>query len=409
MALEFRETVRVAFGALVATPLRSLLTSLGIIIGVLAVVGMSSLIQGLRVYVQQQLSDVGSETFYVQARPSMEVQVGGHSNARDWRDLELSDRDAIESDVPSAAFVSAYSTQFGIEVRYGGEKTNPNVLLYGADGFLPRIQGLDLESGRFLSQLDDQQRRQVVILGQDLVDKFFSRIDPLGQEVRLDGRRFRVVGILASQGEFAGFSQDNLVMIPVSTFRKYWGRRSELAFAVQALPGHQEQAIDETTALLRRRRGLGPGDENDFEIVTAAGIQESMDTIIAGISLVMVGIASISLLVGGIGIMNIMLVSVTERTKEIGTRKAVGARRGDIVIQFLVEAVVLSMAGGMIGAGLGTGLGLLIGAVTPLPAAVPFWALIIAFVTCVGIGVVFGVYPAIKASRLDPVEALRYE
>jgi putative ABC transport system permease protein len=134
-----------------------------------------------------------------------------------------------------------------------------------------------------------------------------------------------------------------------------------------------------------------------------------MDTIIAGISLVMVGIASISLLVGGIGIMNIMLVSVTERTKEIGTRKAVGARRGDIVIQFLVEAVVLSVAGGMIGAGLGTGLGLLIGAVTPLPAAVPFWALIIAFVTCVGIGVVFGVYPAIKASRLDPVEALRYE
>jgi putative ABC transport system permease protein len=409
MAVEFRETTRVAWDALVANPLRSLLTSLGIIIGVLAVVGMSSLIQGLSDYVQDELSEVGSEAFYVQARPSVEVRVGGHSNTRDWRDLELDDREAIERNVSSVAFVSAYSTQFGAEIRYGTEKTNPNVLLYGADGDLPRIQGLDLESGRFLSQIDDAQRRQVVILGQDLVERFFSRIDPLGQEVRIDGRRFRVVGILASQGEFLGFSQDNLVMIPVSTFRKYWGRRSELALAVQARPGRSQEAIDETTALLRRRRGLRPIDPNDFEIVTAASIQETMDTLITGISVVMLGIASISLLVGGIGIMNIMLVSVTERTREIGIRKAVGARRGDIVVQFLIEAVVLSGVGGLIGAALGTGLGLLVGAVTPLPASLPLWALVTAFSVCAGIGVVFGVYPAVKASRLDPVDALRYE
>ncbi len=409
MAVEFRETTRVAWDALVANPLRSLLTSLGIIIGVLAVVGMSSLIQGLSDYVQDELSEVGSEAFYIQARPSVEVRVGGHSNTRDWRDLELDDREAIERNVSSVAFVSAYSTQFGAEIRYGTEKTNPNVLLYGADGDLPRIQGLDLESGRFLSQIDDAQRRQVVILGQDLVERFFSRIDPLGQEVRIDGRRFRVVGILASQGEFLGFSQDNLVMIPVSTFRKYWGRRSELALAVQARPGRSQEAIDETTALLRRRRGLRPIDPNDFEIVTAASIQETMDTLITGISVVMLGIASISLLVGGIGIMNIMLVSVTERTREIGVRKAVGARRGDIVVQFLIEAVVLSGVGGLIGAALGTGLGLLVGAVTPLPASLPLWALVTAFSVCAGIGVVFGVYPAVKASRLDPVDALRYE
>ncbi len=409
MAVEFRETTRVAWDALVANPLRSLLTSLGIIIGVLAVVGMSSLIQGLSDYVQDELSEVGSEAFYVQARPSVEVRVGGHSNTRDWRDLELDDREAIERNVSSVAFVSAYSTQFGAEIRYGTEKTNPNVLLYGADGDLPRIQGLDLESGRFLSQIDDAQRRQVVILGQDLVERFFSRIDPLGQEVRIDGRRFRVVGILASQGEFLGFSQDNLVMIPVSTFRKYWGRRSELALAVQARPGRSQEAIDETTALLRRRRGLRPIDPNDFEIVTAASIQETMDTLITGISVVMLGIASISLLVGGIGIMNIMLVSVTERTREIGVRKAVGARRGDIIVQFLIEAVVLSGIGGLIGAALGTGLGLLVGAVTPLPASLPLWALVTAFSVCAGIGVVFGVYPAVKASRLDPVDALRYE
>jgi putative ABC transport system permease protein len=409
MAVEFRETTRVAWDALVANPLRSLLTSLGIIIGVLAVVGMSSLIQGLSDYVQDELSEVGSEAFYIQARPSVEVRVGGHSNTRDWRDLELDDREAIERNVSSVAFVSAYSTQFGAEIRYGTEKTNPNVLLYGADGDLPRIQGLDLESGRFLSQIDDAQRRQVVILGQDLVERFFSRIDPLGQEVRIDGRRFRVVGILASQGEFLGFSQDNLVMIPVSTFRKYWGRRSELALAVQARPGRSQEAIDETTALLRRRRGLRPIDPNDFEIVTAASIQETMDTLITGISVVMLGIASISLLVGGIGIMNIMLVSVTERTREIGVRKAVGARRGDIVVQFLIEAVVLSGVGGLIGAALGTGLGLMVGAVTPLPASLPLWALVTAFSVCAGIGVVFGVYPAVKASRLDPVDALRYE
>ena len=409
MAVELRETSRVALSAIFAAPLRSLLTSLGIIIGVVAVVGMSSLIQGLRQYVEEQFSDVGSETFWVQARPGMEVQVGGHTNTRDWPDLTMADKDAVVEHVSSVEFASAYSQHFGVTVRYEGEKTNPNVFLYGTDENLPRIQGLGLDAGRYLTPLDEANRRQVVILGADLVEKFFTTIDPVGRDIRIDGRRFTVVGVLERQGEFLGFRQDNIVMIPVSTFRKYWGRRSEVAFALQARQGQIQEAIDETTALLRVRRDVSPGEPNNFEIMTAASIQDTVNTLIFGISLVMVGIASISLLVGGIGIMNIMLVSVTERTREIGVRKATGARRRDIVVQFLFEAVVLSVVGGITGALIGVGLGLLVGVATPLPAALPMWALVLAFGVCAGIGIVFGVYPAVKASRLDPVEALRYE
>lgn len=409
MPIGVKETVRLAVNSLIANPLRTMLTSLGIIIGVLAVVGMSSLIEGLNKYVTAELSEIGSETFYIQSNPSVEIRVGGHSNRQEWEDLTLEDKRALEANSPSILFVSAYSTLFGVEVRFGGEKTNPNVLLYGADQYLPRVQGLGLDAGRFLAPIDDSNRRNVAILGVDVVETLFPNVDPLGREIRIDSHRYRVIGILERQGEFLGFSQDNVVIIPVSSFRKYWGRRSELQMAVMARTGRMQEAIDESIAVLRVRREVPPGEPNDFEIVTADAIQETMDSLIIGISLVMVGIASISLLVGGIGIMNIMLVSVTERTREIGIRKATGARKGDITRQFLVEAIVLSSIGGAVGTLLGVGLGLLTGAVTPLPAAVPIWALVAAILVCGGIGIVFGVYPAMRAARLDPVEALRYE
>ncbi|MFC1500392.1 ABC transporter permease [Candidatus Zixiibacteriota bacterium] len=409
MSVSIQETGRVAMSSLFTNPLRTLLTSLGIIIGVGAVVGMSSMIEGLDQFFTEQLSDLGSETFYVQARPSVQIQVGGHSNETDWDDLTIDDMTAIERNADSVEMVSGSSTHFGVEIRYGSEKSNPNVILYGGDEYLPRIQGLGLDAGRFFGPLDNSNRRNVVILGADIVERFFPTVDPIGREIRIDSHRFLVIGMLEQQGEFLGFSQDNIVFIPLTTFRKYWGRRSEVQIAIMARPGHLQNAVDETVSILRQRRGVRPGEPNDFEIQTSDSLRDMMNSLILGISLVMVGIASISLLVGGIGIMNIMLVSVTERTKEIGVRKAVGARRRDIVIQFLVEAVVLSGVGGTIGAAIGVGIGLLVGLVTPLPAAVPIGMLVLALFVCGGIGIGFGVYPAMKAARLDPVDALRYE
>jgi putative ABC transport system permease protein len=295
-------------------------------------------------------------------------------------------------------------------VRYKREKTNPDVFLLGTDENWAATNAFFVENGRFLTPVDLQYRRPVCTLGLTIVEKLFPFEDPLDKEVLIDGNRFTVVGIMEEKGTFFGQNRDNLAFIPISTFEKLYGEKRSLQIGIKArTPEILEEAMDEVIGILRVERGVPPGAPNDFEIMTRDSLMDSWRNLTSIVFAAALGICLISLLVGGIGVMNIMLVSVTERTREIGLRKAVGARRRDILLQFIAEAVVICEIGGLIGVLIGLGVGKLIGAVTSLPVAVPIWSIIVGLGFVSIVGLFFGIYPAAKAARLRPIDALGYE
>jgi putative ABC transport system permease protein len=269
----------------------------------------------------------------------------------------------------------------------------------------------DLKDGRIYTRIDDLHRTDVAVIGADVVQRLFEGEDPIGKELQVDGHSFEVVGTLSKRKAFLGDNgNDRIVMIPYFTYRKLYPKAKENFIAALAFPGKMDQAKDEITGLLRRLRNDKPSDPNSFGIASAQSIVTQFRDIMGMIVLVTVVISSIGLLVGGIGVMNIMLVSVTERTREIGVRKAIGARRSDITWQFLLEAMTLTGAGGVAGVTAGYLLSFLIRALFPaLPSTVPIWAVVMGFAASVSIGLFFGIWPAVKASRLDPIMALRHE
>jgi ABC-type antimicrobial peptide transport system permease subunit len=269
----------------------------------------------------------------------------------------------------------------------------------------------DLKDGRLYTDVDNVHRRDVAVLGADVVKRFFQNEDPIGKTVIVDGHAYEVIGTLNKLKQFLGDNgNDRNIYVPYFTFRKYYPDAKENFITAVAFPGRVDQAKDEVTSLLRRRRNVKWSDPNNFGISTADAIIKQFRDIMGTVVLVTVLISSIGLMVGGIGVMNIMLVSVTERTREIGVRKAIGARRSDITWQFLLEAMTLTGAGGILGILAGYTLSLLIRTLVPsLPSAVPLWSAIAGFIVSVSIGLFFGLWPAVKASRLDPIVALRYE
>jgi putative ABC transport system permease protein len=269
---------------------------------------------------------------------------------------------------------------------------------------------LTVASGRFLTDAEDLDAREVAVIGPDISDAVFSGQEPVGQELRMKGRPFLVVGVLQRRGSLMGQSMDSLMLIPARTFLRIYGTERARSLDVEVLArdaASYQKAQDEASAVLRRRRGLAPQDENDFEINTNESNNKTINEFSQVVSAAGFGVCLLSLLVGGIGILNIMLVSVTERTQEIGIRKALGARRRRIMIQFTTEAVMLSLVGGAIGIGLGFGVSSLVHWVANLPTHVPVWAVAVSVGMSSGVGLVFGIYPAARASRLDPVEAMR--
>jgi putative ABC transport system permease protein len=403
----FLESVRSALASIRAHRLRSFLTSLGIIIGVASVITVISLIQGLSKSVSDQFMGLGGNGLTVQPHNEFKEVMRGKMNFLRFEDVEQLRLRVDEIRDLSPVFVPGMS-----EVRFTGQSTVAQVTATTAS--YQEVNQRYARLGRFISPSDDAGARRVAVIGEKLIEDLHLPPNPVGQFILYANEWFKIVGVMEKRGEVFGMSQDSVLIIPYKTGQSIIGNNTRpqlrITVAVRDL-----SRIDATRsrmrAVMRQAHRLKPDERDDFEIESADQVAKTFDKISSTVTLVMGGVVSIALLVGGIGIMNIMLVSVKERTREIGICKAIGARSRDILLQFLIEAVTLSLLGGLIGLVIGYGLGVAIAAMIPdfPPAVVPWWAVALSVLFSGSVGVVFGVVPASQAARLDPIEALRYE
>ncbi len=408
--MDFSENFRIALRALRANNMRSILTTLGIIIGVAAVIAVVSIVQGLQFMITKELQGVGAT--YVMVLPKQEHQQGPGLVARQVR-LTWEDGQAILDQVPGVRLMTPL-VGGRVAVKFRDRQHNPD-FVFGVNQNWPEISNYTVDRGRFFARLDLDERRKVAVIGPKVVDELALGEDPIGREIYVGNLPVTVIGVMETRGVSLGTDIDDLVFIPFDTALMVFGRSAaeQVQLRMQAASADRvEQVKDEIQRVLRVRHRIPEGQPDDFDVVLQDEILETVGTILGGVTAVVGGVVGIALLVGGIGIMNIMLVSVTERTREIGVRKAVGARRQDVLAQFLIEAVTLSLVGGALGLALGYGLGVAVASALPgdWPAAhVPLWAVLVSVGFSVAVGIFFGIYPASKASRLNPIEALRYE
>ncbi len=402
------ETIRLALQALWSHKLRSLLTLLGIIIGVSSVIAVVSFVDGLNTYVAERIFNLGADVFIATKAPVVITNMDDWLKAAKRRDLTMEDFRAVEEACTACRWVGATLRRQGEAVF--GNNSLKDAFVAGWSYRMPFIYDMEIEWGRFYGPGEDDRSAMVAVVGWDIYEKLIAPRDPIGQEIRIDGGVFEVIGVIEKRGSVLGRSRDSFVMIPLNTYYKRYGGRQSVyiwgkARREEALTG----AMDQTRLVLRARRHLRYGQEDDFALET----NESFLAMWAGISsaffATMIAIASIALLVGGIVIMNMMLASVSERTHEIGIRKSLGARRRDILLQFLLESSALAFLGGLLGVVFGLGLAFGISALFGLPAAVKVWSIAGGLGVATSVGLFFGVYPANRAARLDPVDALRAE
>lgn len=409
---DVKESARMALDTIWANKLRSGLTILGVSVGVVTILFMVSIIQGLNRSFAAQLDAIGTNIIYaVKFDPSFGRQPTQEERMR--QDFTLEDAEALRNELRSIVGVSPLQRTIAETVRYK-ERQSDTPILIGATPYYEEVHSQYVDRGRFLIASDLQERTNTAVLGRDVVKALFPFEEPLGKEIKIGGRVFTVVGVMGDLGTIFGQSRDNSVFIPLTTFQKYWRDipYPMMVFTIVVRPNDRSQVkpvMDEMREILRRRRGVKADEKDSFFLSSQDSLLDIYNQLTGATYLVLTAISAVALMIGGIGVMNIMLVSVTERTKEIGIRKAVGATQKSILSQFLVEAMVLTLIGGTIGLIIGEAASLLMNRYSPLPAYVPLWAIIVGFGASALIGAVFGLYPAWKAMRLDPIDALSFE
>jgi putative ABC transport system permease protein len=401
------ESGRIALFALWANKLRTVLTLLGIVIGVGTVVAMAAVLSGLDRSMARSVASLGSGSIFL-TKFEAGIRVGG--GPREQRpDLTLDDAEAIRQGCPSVAAVCPAASTV-LRLSWAGQQTK-RISVEGAGADYVTVQDRTLASGRFFTAGEVAARTRVCVLGGDVADVLFGTIDPLGQALRIGSHRYRVCGLMAEKGSVLGNNLDEVVVVPVTALQQErgWGEVVDYIMIQPRRPELMTATLEEVESLMRRRRGLRVDDENDFGLTTQESLLQLYNNLTRAIYAVMLLVSGIALAVGGIGIMNMMLVTVRERTREIGVRRAVGARKADIMVQFLAESMTLTALGGIAGILLGALFALLISALSPLPAALPADVVALALGLAVAVGVFFGLYPAWRAALQDPIEALRYE
>jgi len=404
------ESLRMAWETLRGNMLRSLLTLLGMVIGVFSVIAAVTAVDVIDLYFAESFRGMGSNSFYIAKYPNFQMGPTDES-VRNRPNLTYDDLLMLRRRAQLAASISPDGTFANTKVVYGSEETNPNIALRGVGADWPVNNGFDVAEGRFLSEDDVRYGRPVIVLGSEIADHLFDNVQAVGKQVRVDGRRYRVIGVMEEKGSFLGSSNDDIVWAPITRLLTAYGHTDRnIAYDVRApSPELLTATIDEVTGLLRSIRKVRPEEENNFEVNTNDALTGPFQAFTRILTMGGAGIGLIALLAAGVGIMNIMLVSVTERTREIGIRKALGATRRAILLQFLVEAVFLCQIGGIMGILLGGIGGNVLALTLNISPSFPWlWAFIGVFGVTI-IALVFGVYPAYKAARLRPIDALRYE
>jgi putative ABC transport system permease protein len=409
--MHISEAIKIAFLSLWANKLRSALTLLGVVIGVAAVIAVVTFVNGINTYVAERIFNLGADVFIMFKVTPAVTNIDHYLEGQKRKDLTMDDYRAVREGCKLCAYVGAYARNNSGHVKYG-EQSLSDTMVQGMTPSVAVTQDIDIDSGRMIGESDLENNAPVVVVGTDIEDTVMPGVDPIGKEIRVDGWTYRIIGVGKKKGSVVGQSLDNYALIPMTSWMKQYGsHNTNMRISAKAVGtgATLDSAMDEARVIVRARRHDPAGGADSFDMENNSSLLSIWANLTGTFFVAMIGIAAISMVVGGIVIMNIMLVSVTERTREVGIRKAMGARRSDVLLQFLIEAVILSLLGGVIGVLLGIAVAKGVTFAVGMPSVIKLWAVVAGLIVSASVGIFFGVYPARRAAMLDPIAALRFE